>query len=501
MTNVLKFFPVVFLIVLLLGFKIDMIIAVMLATIVAFILDMILTKKKLNDVMDAGMDNVKKVVPVLFILVFAYALGNSFMSTGVGAILINTSLDFGASASTVPLISFLVTCALSVATGTSWGTMAACAPILLWLNYVVGGSIPLTAGAILGGSCFGDNIGLISDTTILSSGVQGVKVTDRVRHQGVWSLLCVLASSILFFMAASNLSGEVIDPMIAISSIPQPVWDGLAETNPSAVDLLNQVMANTTPIYMLIPLFIVLGTAMAGLDTLICLVSGILSSYILGIFAGTVTDTISYLHDVILTGFSDSGSWVIVVSMFTSLFAGIMSDMDAFRPISKFIIKRSHKVRHILTWNALLCLLGNASLADETAMIMTVGPITRGITDEAVEANEEDMYKLRTRNAAYADAFGVFGAQLIPWHGQIVYYLALCSTIFPLHEFVYVDVISHSYMTFVTLISMLVLTITGLDNYIPLFKIPVEPDVRLKKNIPLIVESTSYSSIQENSGE
>ncbi len=483
MKNLLKFFPVVTLVGLILIFKLDMIMAVLLATIVAFIIDMKVTKKSMVDVMDAGLENVRKVVPVLFILLLAYGLGNSFMTTGVGAVLINTALDFGASARTVPLISFLVTCALSVATGSSWGTMATCSPILLWLNYVVGGSFPLTAGAILGGSCFGDNIGLISDTTILSSAVQEVKVPDRVRHQLGWSLLCVLVSSILFYLAASSLSSGTVDATVAISSIPESVWDYLAESNPSSVDLLNQVMANTTPIYMMIPLFIVLGTAIAGIDTLICLIAGISSSYILGVFAGTVTDTMFYLNEVLLSGFSDAGSWVIVVTIFASLFAGLMSDMDAFKPIGKFIIKHSHKVRHLLVWNSLLSILGNACLTDETAMIMTVGPITKEITDEAVEASEEDMYKLRLRNSAFLDAFGVFGAQLIPWHGQMVYYIALCNAIFPLFDFVYIDVIRFSFMTFVTIGSMLILTITGLDKFVPFFKIPVEPNVRLKKNI------------------
>ncbi len=66
------------------------------------------------------------------------------------------------------------------------------------LNHIVGGNILLTVGAIAGGACFGDNIGLISDTTIVSSGIQGVEVVKRVKHQGVWSGLVLLTGVIAF---------------------------------------------------------------------------------------------------------------------------------------------------------------------------------------------------------------------------------------------------------------------------------------------------------------
>ncbi len=92
------------------------------------------------------------------------------------------ALNLGITAKTVALVGAIVTAVLSIATGTSWGTFAACAPIFLWLNHIVGGSLPLTVGAIAGGACFGDNIGLISDTTIVSSGIQGVEVVRRIRH-------------------------------------------------------------------------------------------------------------------------------------------------------------------------------------------------------------------------------------------------------------------------------------------------------------------------------
>ena len=176
---------------------------------------------------------------------------------------------------------------LSVATGTSWGTFAACAPIFLWLTHIVGGDIYLTVCAIAGGACFGDNIGLISDTTIVSSGIQGVQVTDRIRHQGVWSVSCLILAAIAFFVAASvmGLHGTG-DASTVMDNITPEIYAFLEEERPAAIDLLNQV-ADGVALYMVIPLVLVIVLAIMGVNTFACIGSGIISSYLLGLVAGT----------------------------------------------------------------------------------------------------------------------------------------------------------------------------------------------------------------------
>ncbi|WP_346890839.1 Na+/H+ antiporter NhaC family protein, partial [Clostridium sp. UBA3887] len=75
---------------------------------------------------------------------------------------------------------------------------------------------------IAGGACFGDNIGLISDTTVVSSGIQDVEVIDRVRTQGVWSLSCMIITAILIFVVslAMKLPTDVANAKLAIDAIP-----------------------------------------------------------------------------------------------------------------------------------------------------------------------------------------------------------------------------------------------------------------------------------------
>lgn len=481
--GLLKFVPVIVLAILMI-MKIDALTAAPIATICAVIVARLVAKLTFQDCIDSAVKSVGNIVIALFILMFAYAMASMFMTSGVGASIVNIALAAGINARTVALIGLLCTAILSIATGTSWGTFAACAPIFLWLSHIVGGNFYLTVCAIAGGACFGDNIGLISDTTIVSSGIQGVQVVDRIRHQGVWSLSCLVLAAICFYVSASvmGLSTESVTGSQVISEIPSEVWTFLEEKKPEAIDLLNQV-SEGVPYYMVIPLLLVVGLAIAGLNTFACIGSGILSSYILGKFAGT-TGSIKDFLEICNSGFSGAGEWVVVMMMWVAAFGGIMQKMNAFEPLAKFVVKCSRRVRHLLTWNGLLCLFGNMVLADEMAQIVTIGPVIKQISEENIEGSEEDMYKIKLRNATFGDAMGVFGSQLIPWHVYLTFYVGIAAGIYPLSPLKNMDFLRYNYLAYIAVISLLLLTLTGLDRFVPLFKMPREPQVRLKKSQP-----------------
>ena len=474
-----KFTPV-FLMAGLMMMKVDALIAAPLAAVWAAVVAVITDRLSFNEIVDCAVENVKEMQLVFFILMVAYAMAEAFMSTGVAAAIINIALGLGMTAKTVAVTGFLVTSILSIATGTSWGTFAACAPIFLWLNHIVGGNILLTTASIAGGACFGDNIGLISDTTVVSSGIQRVEVIKRIKHQGVWSALCLIITAIVIFIVSLGLPSNTASATEAIKQIPVEVWANLEEARPSAVTLLHQVQEGV-PVYMIIPLIVVLAAAIKGLPTLACLGMGIICSLVFGLFAGTVESVPSFL-DSMKTGFSDAGSWVIVMMMWVAAFGGIMSKINAFAPLSNLVSKISQNVRQLMFWNGILSIAGNAALSDEMAQIVTIGPILKQLTDDNVVASEEDMYTLRLRNATFGDAMGVFGSQLIPWHVYITFYVGIATAVYPIHNFIPTDIIKYNFMAMIAVGSMLILTVTGLDKLIPLFGLPSEPKVYLKKN-------------------
>ena len=491
----LKLSPVVLLGILMVAVEVDVLIAAPVAVLYASVIAWQIEKFSFKQIMDCAVDSVKEIQLVFFILMLAYAMAETFMATGVGASIIIMSLNFGLTAKTIAVTGIIVTSLLSIAIGSSWGTFAACAPVFLWLNHIVGGNIVLTTAAIAGGACFGDNIGLISDTTVVSSGIQKVEIIHRIKHQGVWSVSCLVLSIITFYVVsiAMGLPDTVGSASEAINNIPQSVWSALASKNESAVTLLRQVQSGI-PAYMAFPLLIVLIAAVKGFPTLLCLCLGIFSSMVFGLFAGTITftaeaaaasninaiDLTGFVH-LIYNGFSRAGSWVIVMMMWIAAFGGIMGSMNAFEPLSRFVKAISKNVRQLMFYNGLFSILGNAALADEMAQIVTIGPIIRNLVDENIEGEEKAIYKLKLRNATFSDALGVFGSQLIPWHVYIGFYLGIAKVVYPLHDFVPMDIIKFNFMAMISVFSILFPTLTGLDRFIPLFALDAEPKIRLKK--------------------
>ncbi|MCR5663804.1 MAG: Na+/H+ antiporter NhaC family protein [Oscillospiraceae bacterium] len=469
-----KFLPLLVFALLVIVFKLDLLLAAPIATFAAIIVYLLVNRgSKFEQAFDHGLEAARKIALVFFILMFAYGVAECFMATGVGASLILIALRLGVTARTIAPISILVTCILSVATGSSWGTFAACAPIFLWLNYLVGGDVMLTVCAIAGGSCFGDNIGMISDVTVLSCGLQDVKIIDRIKHQLVWSLGCLAIALVIFFLAGSHLPNEQGDVQEAISRIPPEAYEALiAEDRESAVQLLRQVESGV-PYYLVIPMLLIIVTSFLGVHTLLCLGAGMLSSLLLGELAGTVN-----LHDwlkLLKAGFADAGNWVIVMMMWVAAFGGIMNAMDAFAPLSKLVVRISRSVHGLMGWCGVLCLLGNAALADEAAQVATMSPIVRGIVENNVQTDsEEDAYALRLRLATFTSSMGIYGSELVPWHCFPMFFASIATAVYPILDggFTSIDIIRHNYLGFLFVGSILLLTFTGWDRFIPGLALP-----------------------------
>ncbi len=478
--SLFKFLPLVVFAAMVIVFKLDLLLAAPIATFSAIGVYMLLNRSGFEGAFDKCLESVKHIVLIFFILMFAYGVAECFMATGVGAALINLALKMGVTARTIAVVAMIVTCLLSIATGSSWGTFAACAPIFLWLNHLVGGSVLLTLSSIAGGSCFGDNIGMISDVTVLSCGMQDVKIIDRLKHQLVWAFGSLALAIVVVFLAGSGLSNSQGDVAAAIAQIPQEARDALAVERPSALALLNQVEAGV-PLYMIIPLIVVIGLSFMKFHTMLCLAAGMISSLILGLFAGT-TDLGMWLNDILYVGFSDAGSWVVVMMMWVSAFGGLMNSMNAFEPLSRLVVKLSRNVQQLMGWCGLLCLAGNAALADEAAQIATISPMIRNIVENHVECDDEDAaYQLRVRLATFTSGMGVYGSQLVPWHCFPVFFAGIAGAVYPLQEFTPLDIIGHNYLSFIMVGAILFLTFTGLDRFVPMFGLPGKDRVRLIK--------------------
>ena len=123
-----------------------------------------------------------------------------------------------------------------------------------------------------------------------------------------------------------------------------------------------------------------------------------------GAFVGT-TNVADWL-DLLLKGFGDAGSWVIVMLAWVSAFGGIMNAMDAFAPVSKLVVKLSRNVQQLMGWCGILCLAGNVALADEAAQVATMSPIIRDIV-AGIPKNAENYVVIENRIEAIHHAMDI----------------------------------------------------------------------------------------------
>ncbi len=143
-----------------------------------------------------GMGNM---LPIAFVLIFGFTMGNIVKSLDTGTYLSNIFQRF-LNPALLPALTFVIALLISFATGTSMGTMAIMAVISLPMAYEMGVSIPLVAGAMFGGSIFGDHTSPISDTTIMTCSTTGCDIIDHVKTQMPYCVGCAVVSFLLYIV-------------------------------------------------------------------------------------------------------------------------------------------------------------------------------------------------------------------------------------------------------------------------------------------------------------
>ncbi len=151
--------------------------------------------------MDLVFKGMGGMIPVVTLLVLAFALGSVVRELGTGAYVAGI-IGGAASAKVAVAGSFILASFMAFATGTSWGTFALMVPIAVPLAIALGGSLPLYLAAVLGGGVFGDHCSPISDTTIISSMASASDHMDHVRTQIPYALLGG-AITIVFYLLVS----------------------------------------------------------------------------------------------------------------------------------------------------------------------------------------------------------------------------------------------------------------------------------------------------------
>ena len=274
---------------------------------------------------------------------------------------------------------------MGTATGTSMGTIGAIVPIAVGVADKGGLSVPLVVGACVGGAMFGDNLSMISDTTIAATRSQGCEMRDKFRGN--------------FFIAL---------PAALITLVVLLIM-GRPETMPD-MDVLEY------SIIKVVPYLLVLILALVGMNVFLVLTIGIFAAGIVGLATGSL-DIFGFAQSI-WGGFTGMNE-----VFFLTLFCGGMSQMVTHNGGIVWLIE---KLRSMMKSNksaqlgiAALVSLADCATANNTVAIVLSGSVAKDISHE---------YKVDPRRtASLLDVFSCVFQGIIPYGAQILTAAALTS--------------------------------------------------------------------------
>ncbi len=301
----------------------------------------------------------------------------------------------------LPAGIFIAACFTSISIGTSVGTIVALTPIASAIADQTGCSAPWITAIVVGGAFFGDNLSFISDTTIAATRTQGCSMRDKFRT----NLLIVAPAAVITLLIYTFSQNHAL------------AYDHTAADIHWATVL---------------PYLLVLGSAVAGVNVLIVLVSGIVSAGVIGIACGKMTplDWMSTMGE----GIGSMGELIIITMM-----AGGMLEMIRLNGGIDYIISRlTARIRSRRGAEAAIAsivMFADVCTANNTVAILSSGSIARNIA--------ERFGIPPRRTASLLDTFSCFMQGILPYGAQLLMAAGLAA-VSP------VEIISYLYYPMIT---------------------------------------------------
>ena len=272
---------------------------------------------------------------------------------------------------------FLAACFVSMAIGTSVGTIVALVPIAAGIAQETGVGVPFLTAVVIGGAFFGDNLSFISDTTVAATKSQDCTMRDKFRVN-----LWIAAPAALLVTAVYVVLGLRAEAAPAVEAVQ---WVGL------------------------IPYLLVIGLALAGVNVVTVLAIGIAVNGVIGWITGAY-DWIGWMASI-GGGIGSMGELIIV-----SLLAGGLLEIIRYNGGLAFIIngltRRIRGPRGAYFSIAGLVSLVNLCTANNTIAIITVGPLAKDISQR---------FGLDSRKtASILDTFSCLVQGVIPYGAQML---------------------------------------------------------------------------------
>ena len=352
------------------------IVAFLIALFVAFLQNKELSFNKKIEVIAKGVgeENI-----ITMSLIFLCAGGFSGAVTAAGGV--DSTVNLGLSlipAHFAVAGLFLIGCFISVSMGTSMGTIAALAPIAVGISEKTGFALSICIGAVVCGAMFGDNLSMISDTTIAAVKTQGCEMKDKFKANFFIVLPAAIITVLIFWFATRNMNFHLEE------NLSYSLWEVL-------------------------PYMVVLLGALIGINVFVVLISGIVISLIVGVSMGHIA--LSEIFQVVGNGVTSMYD-ITVISIIVACIVSLVKEHGGIQFILNLIKSKINGRRGAEFGIALLALFVDVCTANNTVAIVMTGPIAKEISEEF----DVDP----RRSASLLDMFTSVGQGIIPYGAQLL---------------------------------------------------------------------------------
>jgi len=355
------------------------------AVLPALLLALLITKDSINTTIENFISGVgdSNVIAMCIIYLLAGAFAAVASATGGVESTVNLGLSLIPSWFLLPGF-FLISAFIATAMGTSMGTLGAVGPIALGVAQTTGIDLGIMAGAVISGAMFGDNLSIISDTTIAATRTQGCEMRDKFKENFRIALpAAILVIGLLYFLS----SDAVLPPVGEIDWIK------------------------------VLPYIGIIILALAGLNVFVVLGSGIIFAGLVGLLQ--VPDySVMALSKDIYKGFSNMQE-IFILSLFIGGLGAVMSHQGGLSfivsKIDSLLQRFSGKDKAVSERAAELGIasvvsLTNVAVANNTVSIIVASDVAKGLATTHGVAPK--------RSASLLDIFACSIQGILPYGAQ-----------------------------------------------------------------------------------
>jgi NhaC family Na+:H+ antiporter len=384
---------------------------------------------KWKDIMEGIANSIKSVVPAIIMLLLIGSLAGTWLISGV----IPTMIYYGLQILNPTIFLFataIITAIVSLATGSSWSTIATVGIALLGIGTAIGLPLGLIGGAIISGAYFGDKMSPLSETTNMAAAISGVDLFDHIKYMMYTTVPSFIITLILFlgigFYFTTDISSEQIEKALGVISTKFVISPWLFLVPIAVITMIIKKVAAIPALFF--------GTLLGGIfavlfqPEIVIEVSGTsinsISSYYMGVINAMIgevnfTTVNASINDIFNVAEADRSDLLKSGGMYGMLntlllifcamtFSGSIESTGLLRRIAEPIVKYAQNTGSLIATTASTCIFFNITTSDQYMSIVVPGRMfadtykEKGLASENLSRTLEDS--------------GTVTSVLIPWN-------------------------------------------------------------------------------------